>query len=46
MLEFLSSGNADGLIESLKSFSGEHGVGIAVLKNLAQAYLVLLKGNF
>jgi hypothetical protein len=43
MLEFLASGNANGLIESLKNFSSEHSVGIAVLKNLAQAYLVLLK---
>lgn len=44
MLEFLASGNAGGLIESLKAFSGEHGVGLVALKNLAQAYLVLLKG--
>lgn len=44
MLEFLASGNAAGLIEALKTFSGEHSVGIAALKNLAQAYLVLLKG--
>jgi len=46
MLEFLATSNAAGLIDALKGFSGTHGVGIAVLRNLAQAYLALLKSAF
>jgi len=42
----LASGNASALIESLKEFGSEQGVGLAMLKNLSQAYIVLLKGAF
>jgi len=42
----LASGNPTAFTEGLKDFSGEHSIGLGALKNLAQAYLVLLKGSF